>query len=65
MKLESYSVVGPCKPLWTGYAVIGTEGNASMPILYLRRPKAITDDSVWKAIVESLHLSLPDGFEIK
>jgi len=35
------------------------------PLVYLQRPKWITNDSVWAKIVDSVRLNLPKNFEVK
>ena len=39
--------------------------NAMYPIAYLQRPKWIEDDAAGEAIVKSIRIELPVGFEIK
>ncbi len=65
MKVESYSVEGPCKPLWNGHAVVAMEGAQGMPIIYLRRPTGVKDDKCWETLVQSIRLALPCNFEVK
>ena len=64
MKLDSYSLCGPIKGICKQRAIWATSGNTTQPLIYLQRPKWITDDAVWSKIVDGLRLELPSGFEI-
>lgn len=64
IKLESYSLCKPIKGLSKQYSLIGRSGATGTPLVYLQRPKHITDDAVWETIVESIEVKLPVGFEI-
>ena len=67
MKLESYSKV-PAKDAWyktTRDSIWGTfEPNIMSPLIYLQRPMWITCDDTWNKILDSVTLSLPEGFNI-
>ena len=65
MKPESYCLCSPIKGLLKSYSLMATEGNVSMPLVILKRPKWITSDEAWKDIITSLSLCLPKGYEIK
>jgi len=64
MKIESYSVNRPIKGVCKQYAIWGTEGGTTAPLVYLQRPKWITDDLEWEDIVDSIRLNLPKGIII-
>ena len=67
MKLKSYSVCGPMLPQIKQHHILGAaaDENAMYPIAYLQRPKWIEDDAAGEAIVKSIRIELPVGFEIK
>ena len=65
MKVHHYHVSGPidgaCKQsaVWAR----GKEGGHS-PLIYLQRPKWITDDAAWNQIVKSVRINLPRNLEV-
>lgn len=69
MKVTHYHVSGPvdgvCKQsaIWAR----GSHGeqHAYSPLVYLQRPKWITDDAAWRKIVAAVNFKLPRGTEIK
>lgn len=64
MKIDSYYVGQPLPGTCKQHGVWATEGNTVSPIMYLQRPKWITDDGAWEELVKSVRLELPHGFEI-
>lgn len=64
MKLETYSIGKPVSGVCRQYAIWATEGSTTSPIVYLQRPKWITDDAAWERIVKSIRLDLPNGFNV-
>jgi hypothetical protein len=64
MKVESYSIASPAKGLSKQHVILANEGCTGAPLVYLQRPKWIADDAQWLAIVASIRLELPAGFEV-
>ena len=64
MKVESYAVEPPIDGLIKQHAVWGHEASTIFPLIYLQRPKWITNDAQWLAIVNSVRLVLPANFEV-
>jgi hypothetical protein len=64
MIIQSYSISSPVKGICKQHAAWGMTGNCAVPLIYLQRPKWITDDAVWENIVESVRLVLPDGLDV-
>lgn len=65
MRVTHYHISGPVKGLWKQSAIVGRERTTVAPLVYLQRPKWIKDDAIWKKIVGSVQLQLPQNFEIK
>lgn len=66
IKLTHYHTSGPVDGLCKQSAIWGRgETTADSPLVFLQRPKWITDDTVWNKIVDSVQLNLPCGFEVK
>jgi len=65
MKLESYGISKPTKNCCKQYAIWGTEGSHTSPLIYLQRPKWIKDDKCWKKIIYSIQLNMPLGMEVE
>ena len=63
--LESYTVCknGFCPPMRKSPAIAGMEGNHMFPLVYLTKPKNISEES-FKAILDGLRLEIPPGFVI-
>lgn len=64
MKIQTYSICNPVKGICKQDAIWGKEYSVSSPIVYLQRPKWITNDDCWQRIIDSIRLSLPHDFEI-
>lgn len=64
MKVKSYSVSGPVEGLVKQHAVWAEDGSTLAPLVYLQRPKWIANDVQWLAIVNSIRLDLPAGFDV-
>ena len=64
MKIESYTVEGPIDGLVKQYAIWIKDNGCISPLVYLQRPKWIANDAQWLAIVHSIRLTLPVGFEV-
>lgn len=65
MKVSSYYInIQGVKGLCKSSGVWAQDGNVSVPLFYLHRPKWITDDKKWEEIVKSVRLDLPMGFEV-
>jgi len=65
MKVHHYHVSGPIDGACKQSAVWARgEDDVYWPIIYLQRPKWITDDVVWARIVDSVRLNLPNNFEV-
>ncbi len=56
--LESYSICEPIKGVCKSRAIWGNSGNKTFPLVYLRKPKHLTEEQ-FKDIVGYLSLSLP------
>lgn len=67
MKVTHYYTSGPVEGLCKQSAIWarGAEQNGHAPLVFLQRPKWITDDAAWAQIVRSVQLKLPRGFEAK
>lgn len=66
MLIKTYYQTGACKPLWNQNCLVGGDGSyRELPIMYLQRPKWITDDARWNILCKSVRLDLPMGFELK
>ena len=64
MKVESYSVQGPVDGFVKQHAVWMQNGCTGAPLIFLQRPKWITNDEQWQKIVGSVRLNLPADFEV-
>lgn len=64
MKVKTYSVTGPIHGLIKQHAVWAEEGSVIAPLIYLQRPKWISNDDQWEKIVSSISLDLPAGFKV-
>ncbi len=62
--IESYSICEPIKGVCKSRAIWGSSGNMTFPLVYLRKPKHLTEDQ-FKEIVGQLSLSLPVGYTIE
>jgi hypothetical protein len=58
VNLDSYSVCKPVKGVCKSYAIWGNRRSMSFPLVYLRRPKHISDRD-WRAVVDAVRLELP------
>jgi hypothetical protein len=66
MKVTHYHVSGPSPGVCKQSAVwVRGEDDAYWPLIYLQRPKWITDDSVWNRIVACVRVNLPRNMEVK
>ena len=66
MKVTHYHVSGPSTGVCKQSAVwVRGEDGVHWPLIYLQRPKWITDDAVWNKIVASVQLRLPRNMELK
>ena len=66
MKVTHYHVSGPIDGACKQSAVWGRmDEGVHWPLVYLQRPKWITNDEVWARIVDSVRLHLPKNFEVK
>jgi hypothetical protein len=65
MKVYSYSVEDPIKGMTKQHAVWATAGGRTVPLIYLQRPKWITNNDQWNTIVKAVRLDLSAGFEVK
>ena len=63
MKLEFYSISPPVKGLTKSFVIWIREESTIYPLVYLQKPKWISDKS-FKKIVLSIRLDLPQDFEI-
>jgi len=66
MKVTHYGIDGPCKGLYKQHCIIARDSRQMgyTPIVYLQRPKWITDDAAWLKIVNSITIKLPKDFEV-
>lgn len=64
MKVKSYALSGPIEGLVKQHAIWAEEGTCMAPLIYLQRPKWISNDAQWKKICESVRLELPKEFEV-
>ena len=66
MKVTHYHVSGPSSGICKQSAVwVRGKDDVHWPLIYLQRPKWITDDSVWNRIVASVRVNLPRNLEVK
>ena len=66
MRIKSYSICKPVKGICKQDAIwaMDADSNATAPLIYLQRPKWITDDHCWNDILSELSLRLPLNFEV-
>lgn len=65
MKVTHYYVGRPTEGMRKQQAIWARGRNEShSPLVYLQRPKWITDDDAWNKIVNSIQLMLPKNFEV-
>lgn len=66
MKMGSYLINSPMEGVCKQWCILAQEQNKaySSPLVYLQRPKWITNDDDWERVVKSLHLSLPKDMEV-
>ena len=66
MKVDFYHTRGPLRGLCKQSAiwVCSKDTSCYAPLVYLQRPKWITDDDAWHKIVCSVRLNLPEGYEV-
>ncbi|MCP4280353.1 MAG: hypothetical protein GY776_10130 [Alteromonas sp.] len=62
-KLDSYSIWEPIPGVCKSYVIMGQEGGTVFPLVYLRKPKHISQATYVK-MVEKITLTLPEGFEV-
>lgn len=65
MKPTSYEINEGITGLCKSSAVWVSEGNGYAPLFYIKRPKWVKDDKAWKAILSSIKIELPQGFEVR
>ena len=67
MKVDFYHTSGPVSGLCKQSAIWVRDSKVPAgytPLVYLQRPKWITDDEAWNKIVSSVQLKLPKGYEV-
>jgi len=64
MRVEAYTVCNPITGLCKQRAIWATEGGRMSPLVYLQRPKWITNDDDWDKITSAIRLELPKNTEI-
>lgn len=64
MKIKSYYIGKPIPGICKQNAIWGCDGKSSMPLVYLQRPKWITDDKAWDKICASIEFHAPYNLEI-
>jgi hypothetical protein len=65
VKITHYHTSGPVDGMCKQSAIwVRGRGSSSYPLVYLQRPKWITDDAAWRKIVDSVSLKLPRGFDV-
>ena len=65
MKVTHCHVSGPSPGICKQGAVWARgEDGVHWPLIYLQRPKWITNDAQWRKIVASVQLRLPKNFEV-
>ncbi len=64
MKITEVSVEVAPTSSYKGYCVTVKVGRQKYPLVYLKKPKPISEAS-FKAAVEGIEVTLPDGFEFE
>jgi hypothetical protein len=67
MKVHRYNIGGPVEGLCKRDALWVTDkkGTITAPVIYFQRPKWVKDDAVWRRLLASIEIKLPQGFEVK
>lgn len=67
MKVHRYNIGRPVPGLCKSDALWVTDkrGNITAPLIYFRRPKWVRDDDVWRKVLASITVQLPQGIKIK
>lgn len=65
MKPTTYEVSTGINGMCKSPAVWVPEGNDYASLFYIERPKWIKDDYAWSAILSSIKIELPQGFEVR
>jgi hypothetical protein len=65
MKVYNYQTSRPIQGVCKQYAIWTREGNTSVPLIYFQRPSWIESDEAWEAIIDSIELNLPVGFQVE
>ena len=58
MDIDSYSICSPVKGITKQYAIWGNKGSSTFPLVYLQRPKHISDND-WQLVINHLSLDIP------